>query len=592
VVNFGSNASFTVAVTGNPTPTLQWFISTDAGATWAQLSNNGTYSNVTSATLGVTTPAVSMTGYLYRCLASNSVQNNVPSVSASLTVNPVYSITVVNGAVGSPGVTTLTGLTTGTVVEIHANPAPNGQMFTRWTASDSGPFGEVYNNDTTFTIGTQNVTISGSYDSLAFDSADHDSNVLAMTPAYFPPSAGSASTGTGSANASYTVIEYYPEIDPNCWWDYVIVDWEYDYYSEQWVPIWDWVEYCDPIVLFYWETDLFQVSNTVDGLSYTLTLNFANGTSTTFPFIGNGGTKNVVAYKFGSGADPAPTSATAERTTQLTITGRDGICTDCFAYFLVKVIPAAQVYVTLSAADLPQAATGQTDSNGEITLALSWSTPGVRTVTAKIDNTSISVSRNIQVIGKEAPPYTSAWNQIDFIGKVISAHTQTAADNPDLLGNTKASLDFVPFCNCTCAGGAFIADPHQFVFSGRVRITDYWYRSDVPTRNGVGQGGIDYTAIVGAEAQHYEDFRTWATTVRNTLSNYNLGAQPFASCRANMDTALQVWNNAEEAYLNSKNALDKNTKPYGPHPKIATQILRKGGFKGLNYYRDEDLERP
>ena len=80
-VSAGSAAAFTVAATGNPTPTLQWQRSTDNGVSW---SNNATATDATHNT-GLT--SLAQNGERYRALASNSAGSATSNV-ALLTVTP------------------------------------------------------------------------------------------------------------------------------------------------------------------------------------------------------------------------------------------------------------------------------------------------------------------------------------------------------------------------------------------------------------------------------------------------------------------------------------------------------------------------
>ena len=86
-VTAGGNVSFSVAATGTPAPTLVWQLSMDGGNVWGNVTNSGVYAGATAATLTITGATVGMNGYRYRALATNSVQSNVASAAASLTVN-------------------------------------------------------------------------------------------------------------------------------------------------------------------------------------------------------------------------------------------------------------------------------------------------------------------------------------------------------------------------------------------------------------------------------------------------------------------------------------------------------------------------
>jgi Tol biopolymer transport system component/uncharacterized protein (DUF736 family) len=77
----GQSAQFAVAVTGTPTPSLQWQLSTDNGANWSNI--NG----ATSAVFDVVGAALTNNGRQFRAVASNSA-GSVTSSAAALTVNP------------------------------------------------------------------------------------------------------------------------------------------------------------------------------------------------------------------------------------------------------------------------------------------------------------------------------------------------------------------------------------------------------------------------------------------------------------------------------------------------------------------------
>ena len=94
----GYNAQFTVAVSGAPTPTLQWQLSTDSGTNWSNITGEtGTVFNVTGA-------ALANNGRQFRAVASNRV-STANSNAAVLTVTAASPVTI----------TTPSSLPTGTV---------------------------------------------------------------------------------------------------------------------------------------------------------------------------------------------------------------------------------------------------------------------------------------------------------------------------------------------------------------------------------------------------------------------------------------------------------------------------------------------
>jgi len=80
-VTAGQTATFTAAATGSPTPTVQWQVSTDGGATFNNVSG------ATSTTLNFTT-ASSQNGNQYRAVFTNSA-GTATTTAATLTVNGV-----------------------------------------------------------------------------------------------------------------------------------------------------------------------------------------------------------------------------------------------------------------------------------------------------------------------------------------------------------------------------------------------------------------------------------------------------------------------------------------------------------------------
>ncbi|MHB8519925.1 MAG: immunoglobulin domain-containing protein, partial [Limisphaerales bacterium] len=79
----GESATFSVATIGSPAPAYQWERKVNGGASWNDLTDDGTYSGTTTAMLTVTNTAKAMSGDQFRCLVSNihgSVTSAPPAV--------------------------------------------------------------------------------------------------------------------------------------------------------------------------------------------------------------------------------------------------------------------------------------------------------------------------------------------------------------------------------------------------------------------------------------------------------------------------------------------------------------------------------
>ena len=89
----GSNGSITIATTGTNL-TYQWQVSTNGGGVFTDLTNNATYSGVTSKTLSITGATLSMSNYQYRVVMNGTcTQANTTSAAAILSVNSPAAIT-------------------------------------------------------------------------------------------------------------------------------------------------------------------------------------------------------------------------------------------------------------------------------------------------------------------------------------------------------------------------------------------------------------------------------------------------------------------------------------------------------------------
>ena len=90
-VGTGHNVSFSIAANSSPTASYQWSVSADGGATWTPLQDSANYGGTTTSTLTVKNATAAMSGYLYRCTASNSagaVTSNALTLSVSVAIFP------------------------------------------------------------------------------------------------------------------------------------------------------------------------------------------------------------------------------------------------------------------------------------------------------------------------------------------------------------------------------------------------------------------------------------------------------------------------------------------------------------------------
>ncbi len=80
----GQNASFSISANGNSL-TYLWQLSTNGGSSWSNLSNNSTYSGVTTNSLTITTTVAGMNNFRYRCVVTGTC-GTVYTSGAVLTV--------------------------------------------------------------------------------------------------------------------------------------------------------------------------------------------------------------------------------------------------------------------------------------------------------------------------------------------------------------------------------------------------------------------------------------------------------------------------------------------------------------------------
>ena len=155
-----ATASFTVAATGTPAPTLQWQVSTDGGTTWANVT---TGSGATSATYTTAATAIGMNGWRYRALATSSA-GTTASNAARLTVNaaaspPTFTQHPSNATVPSQTSATFTVVTNAVPTPTYQwqRQAPGGGGFLNITGATAAS----YTTPAVFFLDDGDITDSG-----------------------------------------------------------------------------------------------------------------------------------------------------------------------------------------------------------------------------------------------------------------------------------------------------------------------------------------------------------------------------------------------------------------------------------------------
>jgi hypothetical protein len=152
-INAGGNTSFISSATGNPTPTEQWQVSTNGGATFSNITNGGVYSGATSPTMAITGATPAMNSYEYRDVFTNG-NSTATTTPSTLTVDfaPTVTTNPTSGTVNPGSTTTFTVAATG-------NPA----LSVQWQVStDNGTtFSNLANAGIYSGVATDTLTVTG-----------------------------------------------------------------------------------------------------------------------------------------------------------------------------------------------------------------------------------------------------------------------------------------------------------------------------------------------------------------------------------------------------------------------------------------------
>jgi hypothetical protein len=88
----GTDATFTVAARGGPTPTFQWQRSTNGGSTWAAIADGTEFGGTATGTLSVKAPTLAANAHRFRAVATSAGAGSANSNGAILTVTQAPQI--------------------------------------------------------------------------------------------------------------------------------------------------------------------------------------------------------------------------------------------------------------------------------------------------------------------------------------------------------------------------------------------------------------------------------------------------------------------------------------------------------------------
>jgi hypothetical protein len=195
----GTSAQFTAAASGNPSPGVQWQVSTNGGTSYGNLTDGNGVSGSSTGTLTLSNVTSTMNGNLYRAVFTNSA-GSTNSNGAALAVDFAPGVTT------QPTSTTVTAGNTATfTAAASGNPAPAVQ----WSYSSDGT------HFTALADGSSNgATVSGSATGTLTVSSATAALDGYLFEAVFTNTFG-GTTHTAISNAATLTVDFAPGVTTN-----------------------------------------------------------------------------------------------------------------------------------------------------------------------------------------------------------------------------------------------------------------------------------------------------------------------------------------------------------------------------------------
>ncbi len=204
-VTAGESATFTAAASGAPTPTVQWEVSTNSGASFAP---DTTDAGNTSTTLTVAGTTTALSGREYRAVFTNSL-GNATSAAATLTVSAKPEAPKVTTNPVSKAVTAGEGATFTAAASGIPTPTVQWQVSTNGGLTFASDTTDAGNTTTTLTVAATTTALNGRQYRAVFKNASGSATTTAATltvktPAEAPKVTTNPASRTVTAGESAT----------------------------------------------------------------------------------------------------------------------------------------------------------------------------------------------------------------------------------------------------------------------------------------------------------------------------------------------------------------------------------------------------